>query len=128
MRGTYLLALLPFLAIIGGVFFVNQVTPLIFGMPLLLAWIVLWILLTSAIMAAIYPVDRQHREQFAKRTVRQRDGRHRRDAGEEEGHRRGPDRQERGDGEHQTHAAWCAGDAEDDATATPGHRFLRASR
>ena len=51
MRPLFLLALLPFIAILGGVFFVNRVTPLVFGMPLLLAWIVLWILLSSAIMA-----------------------------------------------------------------------------
>jgi len=63
MRGTHLLALLPFLAILGGVFFVNQVTPLVLGMPLLLGWIVLWILLTSAIMAAIYAVDPENRDQ-----------------------------------------------------------------
>ena len=57
MRTSNLLALLPFMAILGGVFFVNRVAPLVFGMPFLLAWIVLWILLTSAIMAVIYALD-----------------------------------------------------------------------
>lgn len=55
------LAVLPFLAILIGVFFVNRVTPLVLGMPLLLAWIVLWILLTSAIMAVIYRLDPANR-------------------------------------------------------------------
>jgi hypothetical protein len=57
MRYVKWLALLPFLGLLGGVFWFNQVTPLVFGMPLLLAWIVLWILLTSAIMAVIYACD-----------------------------------------------------------------------
>ena len=38
-----------------------QATPFILGMPLLLAWIVLWILLTSAIMGLIYALDPANR-------------------------------------------------------------------
>jgi hypothetical protein len=56
------LALLPFIGMLGGVFFVNQVTPLVLGLPLLLAWILLWVLLTSAIMAVIYLADPANRE------------------------------------------------------------------
>ncbi len=56
------LALLPFVAILGGVVFVNRVTPIVFGMPLVLAWIVLWILLTSAIMAVVYAFDPANRD------------------------------------------------------------------
>ncbi|HUC68316.1 MAG TPA: DUF3311 domain-containing protein [Stellaceae bacterium] len=56
------LALLPFIGMLGGVFFVNQVTPLVLGMPLLLAWILLWVLLTSAIMGVIYLADPANRE------------------------------------------------------------------
>ncbi len=51
------LAVLPFLALLVGPFFVNRVTPTIFGMPLLLAWLVAWILLTAAIMAIIFRLD-----------------------------------------------------------------------
>ena len=61
MRPINLLALLPFVAILGGVFFLNHVTPLVLGMPLLLAWIVLWIVLTSVIMAVIYAFDPTNR-------------------------------------------------------------------
>lgn len=61
MRPLNLLALLPFIAILGGVFFVDRVTPIVFGMPLVLAWIVLWIVLTSAIMAVIYAFDPANR-------------------------------------------------------------------
>ena len=55
------LAILPFLGILLGAVFLNRVTPLVFGMPLLLAWLVLWILLSSAIMALIYWVDPANR-------------------------------------------------------------------
>ena len=44
-----------------GVIFFNRVTPFIFGLPLLLAWLLLWILLTSAIMALIYWLDPANR-------------------------------------------------------------------
>ena len=52
-----LLALLPFIAMLIGPFFLNRVTPTILGMPFLLAWLVAWILLTAAIMAVIYKLD-----------------------------------------------------------------------
>jgi len=57
MRIVRALALLPFLAMLVGPFFVNRVTPTIFGMPFLLAWLVGWILLTAAIMAIIFRLD-----------------------------------------------------------------------
>lgn len=57
-----LLAVLPFLGILGGVIFLNRVTPFVFGLPLILAWLVLWILLTAAIMAVIYVVDPANRD------------------------------------------------------------------
>ena len=55
------LAILPFLGILVGAVFLNRVTPLVLGMPLLLAWLVLWIVLSSAIMAVIYWVDPANR-------------------------------------------------------------------
>jgi Protein of unknown function (DUF3311) len=62
MRSIRWLAVVPFLALIVGPFFVNRATPLILGLPLLLAWIVAWILLTSLIMAIIYAADPANRE------------------------------------------------------------------
>lgn len=53
----YALALLPFLGFLVGAIYFNQVTPLVIGFPRLLAWLVLWILLTSLIMLAIYYLD-----------------------------------------------------------------------
>jgi xanthosine utilization system XapX-like protein len=55
------LALLPFLGILIGPVFLNRVTPLVLGLPLLMAWLTLWILLTSAIMAVIYFADPANR-------------------------------------------------------------------
>ena len=56
-----LLALLPFLGILVGAAFTNQVTPLIFGMPLALAWQVLWVVMTAVIMGVIYLCDPANR-------------------------------------------------------------------
>lgn len=55
------LAVLPFLGILVGVPLLNQVEPTVLGMPLVLAWIVLWILLTAAIMGIIYRFDPANR-------------------------------------------------------------------
>lgn len=55
------LAVLPFLGILVGAPFLNRVTPMILGMPLLLAWIVMWIVLTSVIMTIIYLCDPANR-------------------------------------------------------------------
>ncbi|MGD0640977.1 MAG: DUF3311 domain-containing protein [Roseiarcus sp.] len=57
MTGVRWLALLPVVGILIGVAFVNQVEPLIFGMPLVLAWIVGWVVVGSALMAIVYALD-----------------------------------------------------------------------
>ena len=62
MHRVHLLALLPFLAMLVGPFFLNRVTPYILGMPFLLAWLVAWILLTAAIMAVIFRFDPANRD------------------------------------------------------------------
>lgn len=63
MRTLYLLALIPFVGILGGVFFANHVQPYVLGLPFLMFWIVLWVVLTSAIMALIYMLDPVNREE-----------------------------------------------------------------
>ena len=55
------LALLPFAGMLGGAFVLNRVTPLVLGLPLLLAWLVLCVVLTSAIMGVIYLCDPANR-------------------------------------------------------------------
>lgn len=61
MHYTKFLAALPFLGILVGVPLLNRVQPLILGMPLVLAWIVFWIVATSAILAIIYYFDPANR-------------------------------------------------------------------
>jgi hypothetical protein len=56
------LAVLPFIGILVGTPLLNRVEPLVFGMPLILAWIILWIILTAAIMAIIYVTDPVNRD------------------------------------------------------------------
>jgi len=57
-----LLAALPFIGILLGVPFVNRTEPLVLGMPLVLAWIVLWVVLTAAIMGVVYLFDPANRQ------------------------------------------------------------------
>jgi xanthosine utilization system XapX-like protein len=65
-----LLAVLPFIGILLGVPFVNRVEPLVLGMPLVLAWIVAWVVLSSIIMAIIYWLDPTNRHTSAGEEVR----------------------------------------------------------
>jgi hypothetical protein len=64
MHNARWLALLPCLAVIVGPFFLNRVTPFVFGMPFLLAWLVACVVLTPPIMAVVFwfdPANRQER-------------------------------------------------------------------
>ncbi|WP_411284339.1 DUF3311 domain-containing protein [Lapillicoccus sp.] len=55
------LASLPFLGILGGAGFANRSEPFVLGLPFLMAWIVLWVVASSAIMAIIYALDPANR-------------------------------------------------------------------
>ena len=57
-RRYHLLALLPVLGMLGGLPFANRVYPLVLGLPFLMAWLVGWVVATSAIMAFILRLDR----------------------------------------------------------------------
>jgi hypothetical protein len=57
MRHLRWLAVLPFLGMLVGPFFLNRVEPYVLGLPLLLAWLVGCVVATSAIMALIYVTD-----------------------------------------------------------------------
>ena len=54
------LAVLPPLGVLAGVPFVNRARPLILGIPPLMAWMILWILLTPIILGVIFALDRAH--------------------------------------------------------------------
>lgn len=66
MRFVKWLALLPFLGMLGGPFVLNRVEPLVFGMPLLLAWLVACVIASSAIMGVIYLCDPANRPEAGR--------------------------------------------------------------
>ena len=47
-------AIVPVLALTLGVVFANHLEPRILGLPFVLAWIVIWVLLTPAFMWVAY--------------------------------------------------------------------------
>jgi Na+-transporting methylmalonyl-CoA/oxaloacetate decarboxylase gamma subunit len=57
MRHIRWLAVIPFIGMFIGPVLHNSTTPFILGMPFILGWLVIWVLLTSAIMAVIYRLD-----------------------------------------------------------------------
>lgn len=54
------LAVLPPLGLLVGVPLVNRPRPLILGLPPLMAWIILWILVTPVVLGVIFALDRAH--------------------------------------------------------------------
>lgn len=58
-----LIGTLPFIGILGGIWFADRVTPYVLGMPFILFWIVLWVALISVTMAVIYKLDPRNREE-----------------------------------------------------------------
>ncbi|MGZ4160763.1 MAG: DUF3311 domain-containing protein [Neobacillus sp.] len=63
MKLQHLLALIPFIGLLGGIPFANKVTPYVFGMPFILFYIVLWVVLTSGIMTVVYKIDPANKEE-----------------------------------------------------------------
>jgi hypothetical protein len=61
MSAVRWLGVVPFIAMLAGLAFFNQATPFVLGMPLLLAWMVGCVILTSAIMGVIYLCDPANR-------------------------------------------------------------------
>jgi len=55
------LAIIPFIGMFLGPVCHNAVTPFLLGMPFLLGWTVIWVLLTAAIMALVYRLDPHRR-------------------------------------------------------------------
>jgi uncharacterized Tic20 family protein len=66
VKSLYALGAIPFVAILVGIFFANRVEPFVLGMPFILFWIVLWVVLTSVIMFVIYKLDPVNRRSEAE--------------------------------------------------------------
>lgn len=56
-RRHHLLALVPLLALLFAPYIANRLEPRILGLPFLLGWIVVWVLLTSVVMFVILRLD-----------------------------------------------------------------------
>ncbi|MFD0829794.1 DUF3311 domain-containing protein [Neobacillus sp. M.A.Huq-85] len=64
MKFINILAIIPFIGLLGGVPFVNKVNPYILGLPFFLFWILLWVVITSGIMAIIFKLDPKNRREM----------------------------------------------------------------
>jgi hypothetical protein len=68
-RGRYFrftLAVLPFIGMLGMIPWANRTDPYILGMPFLLFWIVLWVVLTSVCMTLVYISDPANKAEAEK--------------------------------------------------------------
>ena len=63
MKLIHVLAFIPFLGVLGGIFFANRVEPYVIGLPFILFWIVAWVVLTSVLMTVIYMLDPANRKE-----------------------------------------------------------------
>ena len=54
---SVVLAAIPAIALTIGVPFANQTQPRVLGLPFLLVYIIVWILLTPAFMYAVYRIE-----------------------------------------------------------------------
>jgi Protein of unknown function (DUF3311) len=59
MRVTHALTTLPFAGVLVGIFFANRTEPFVLGLPFALFWLVMWVVLTAAIMAVVGAIDRR---------------------------------------------------------------------
>ncbi|WP_099221823.1 DUF3311 domain-containing protein [Listeria costaricensis] len=57
------LLICPFLFILGGIPFFNQIEPKIFGLPFDLVWIASGVVFSSLILAIIYRIDPQNKKE-----------------------------------------------------------------
>ncbi|MBU8879151.1 DUF3311 domain-containing protein [Bacillus sp. FJAT-29790] len=57
-----LLSLLPFLGMLGFLPFVNKVEPYVLGLPFVFFWVIVWVVLTSVILAIVYKLDPANKE------------------------------------------------------------------
>jgi hypothetical protein len=51
---AFLLALVPVVALVAGLPFVNRIHPIVLGLPFLLFWILGWVLVTPIFLAVAY--------------------------------------------------------------------------
>jgi hypothetical protein len=57
MKVQHVLAGIPFVGILVGMFFANSVEPYVLGLPFAMFWVVMWVVLAAALMAIVYRLD-----------------------------------------------------------------------
>jgi Protein of unknown function (DUF3311) len=61
MKLQYVLAAIPFVGVLVGIFFANTVEPYVLGLPFAMFWVVMWVVLASVIMAVVYGLDEREK-------------------------------------------------------------------
>jgi hypothetical protein len=61
MKVQHVLAALPFVGILVGMFFANSVEPYVLGLPFAMFWVVMWVVVSAGLMAIVYRLDTRDR-------------------------------------------------------------------
>jgi hypothetical protein len=64
--GRFALAALPWIGMLVLVPAANRVEPFVLGLPFLLFWIVLWVVLTAVCMSIVYRTDPRNRTEESR--------------------------------------------------------------
>ncbi|MFC7392223.1 DUF3311 domain-containing protein [Scopulibacillus cellulosilyticus] len=62
MKIIHFLSFIPFIGMLGFLPLVNKVEPFVLGMPFIMFWIVLWVVLTSVTILIIFKLDPANKE------------------------------------------------------------------
>jgi hypothetical protein len=61
MKVQHAIAAVPFVGILVGMFFANSVEPYVLGLPFAMFWVVMWVVVSSGLMAVVYRLDSRDR-------------------------------------------------------------------
>jgi hypothetical protein len=62
-KSVLVLGIVPFLALVFALPFVNRIEPVILGLPFILFWILFWVAVTPLILGAAYRIERKSESQ-----------------------------------------------------------------
>jgi Protein of unknown function (DUF3311) len=62
MKYIQLLILIPFIGFLGLLPWANRIEPYVLGMPFLLFWLLLWMVLSPILLVVVYKLDPANRE------------------------------------------------------------------
>jgi Protein of unknown function (DUF3311) len=61
MKVQHAIAAVPFVGVLVGMFFANSVEPYVLGLPFAMFWVVMWVVVSSGLMAVVYRLDARDR-------------------------------------------------------------------